>query len=103
MNNDFENDFNLGGSVERALSGNYELKASAVFSEAWHATIKHFLSFSPAIIVLLMVQIGIFYIALQLQLGDLSVILDAIQNPGTFSNNIVSAIYVANFRPYPLN
>nr|WP_319556153.1 hypothetical protein [uncultured Vibrio sp.] len=97
MNNDFENDFNLGGSVERALSGNYELKAGAVFSEAWRATIQHFLSFSPAIIVLLLVQIGIFYIALQLQLGDPSVILDAIQNPDSFSSNIVSAIYVANF------
>lgn len=97
MNNDFENDFNLGGSVERALSGDYKLKASAVFSETWHTTIKHFLSFSPAIIVLLLVQVGIFYIALQLQLGDPSVILDAIQNPDSFSNDIVSAVYVANF------
>ncbi|MDV6251042.1 hypothetical protein [Vibrio sp. EA2] len=97
MNNDFENDFNLGGSVERALSGNYELKAGAVFSEAWRATIQHFLSFSPAIIVLLLVQVGIFYIALQLQLGDPSVILDAIQNPDSFSTDIVSAVYVANF------
>ncbi len=97
MNNDFKNDFNLGGSVERALSGNYELKASTIFSEAWHMTIKHFLSFTPAIVVLLFVQIGIFYIALQLQLGDLSVILDAVKNPETFSHHIVSAIYIANF------
>ncbi len=97
MNNDFEKDFNLGGSVERALSGDYQLKTSAVFSEAWHATIKHFLSFSPAIIVLLLVQVGIFYIALQLQLGDPGIIWEAIENPGTFSNDIVSAIYVANF------
>jgi len=97
MNGDFEKDFNLGGSVERALSGNYELKAGAVFSEAWRATIQHFLSFSPAIIVLLFVQLGIFYIALQLQLGDLSVILDAFENPESFTNDIVSSIYVANF------
>ena len=97
MNNDFENDFNLGGSVERALSGNYELKAGAVFNEAWRATIQHFLSFSPAIIVLLFVQLGIFYIALKLQLGDLSVILDAFENPESFTNDIVSSIYVANF------
>ena len=33
MNNDFEKDFNLGGSVERALSGKYELKAGAVFED----------------------------------------------------------------------
>ncbi|ELE6599724.1 TPA: hypothetical protein ACPJ2G_001193 [Vibrio alginolyticus] len=97
MNDDFEKDFNLGGSVERALSGNYELKAGAVFNEAWRATIQHFLSFSPAIIVLLFVQLGIFYIALKLQLGDLTVILDAFENPESFTNNIVSSIYVANF------
>ncbi|MCQ9101600.1 hypothetical protein [Vibrio alginolyticus] len=97
MNDDFEKDFNLGGSVERALSGNYELKAGAVFNEAWRATIQHFLSFSPAIIVLLFVQLGIFYIALKLQLGDLSIILDAFENPESFTNDIVSSIYVANF------
>ncbi|EPQ8266663.1 hypothetical protein ACUWN6_003845 [Vibrio alginolyticus] len=97
MNDDFEKDFHLGGSVERALSGNYELKAGAVFNEAWRATIQHFLSFSPAIIVLLFVQLGIFYIALKLQLGDLSVILDAFENPESFTNDIVSSIYVANF------
>ncbi|MBT0027657.1 hypothetical protein J4H29_23380 [Vibrio alginolyticus] len=97
MNDDFEKDFNLGGSVERALSGNYELKAGSVFNEAWRATIQHFLSFSPAIIVLLFVQLGIFYIALKLQLGDLSVILDAFENPESFTNDIVSSIYVANF------
>ncbi|EPA0507515.1 hypothetical protein ACQZNG_000073 [Vibrio alginolyticus] len=97
MNDDFEKDFNLGGSVELALSGNYELKAGAVFNEAWRATIQHFLSFSPAIIVLLFVQLGIFYIALKLQLGDLSVILDAFENPESFTNDIVSSIYVANF------
>ncbi|NMU53414.1 hypothetical protein HKB25_05240, partial [Vibrio parahaemolyticus] len=92
-----EKDFNLGGSVERALSGNYELKAGAVFNEAWRATIQHFLSFSPAIIVLLFVQLGIFYIALKLQLGDLTVILDAFENPESFTNDIVTSIYVANF------
>ncbi|EOX4800726.1 hypothetical protein [Vibrio alginolyticus] len=97
MNDDFEKDFNLGGSVERALSGNYELKAGAVFNEAWRATIQHFLSFSPAIIVLFFVQLGIFYIALKLQLGDLTVILDAFENPESFTNDIVSSIYVANF------
>ncbi|MET2897341.1 hypothetical protein ABXV22_03330 [Vibrio rotiferianus] len=97
MNNDFEKDFNLGGSIERALSGQYELKAGAVFSEAWRITIQQFLSFSPAIILLLFVQLGIFYIALQLQLGNPSVILDALQDPESFTTDILSAIYVANF------
>ncbi|CAE6942794.1 hypothetical protein ACOMICROBIO_GDFFDHBD_03150 [Vibrio sp. B1REV9] len=97
MNSDFEKDFNLGGNVERALSGQYELKAGAVFSEAWRTTIQQFLSFSPAIILLLLVQLGIFYIALQLQLGDPSVILSALENPEAFTADIAGAIYVANF------
>ncbi|MDF5114593.1 hypothetical protein P3598_25435, partial [Vibrio parahaemolyticus] len=46
---------------------------------------------------LLFVQLGIFYIALKLQLGDLTVILDAFENPESFTNDIVSSIYVANF------
>ncbi|MCW8335158.1 hypothetical protein [Vibrio paucivorans] len=97
MNNDIEKDFNLGGSVERALSGDYELKAGDVFKEAWGYTIKNFLSFSPAIIALLFVQLGIFYIALKLQLGNPGMILDALTNPEAFDSRIVEAIFVANF------
>ncbi|HAS63784.1 MAG TPA: hypothetical protein DCS35_15235, partial [Vibrio sp.] len=63
MNKDIEKDFNLGGSIERAISGKYELKAGDVFREAWSLTIKNFLSFSPAIIILMFVQLGVFYIA----------------------------------------
>ncbi|WP_418642221.1 hypothetical protein ACNUDM_07060 [Vibrio chaetopteri] len=97
MKNDFERDFNLGGSIERAISGKYDLKAGAVFQEAWQQTIKHFLSFSPAIIALIFVQVGIFYIALQLQLGDPSVILQAFQDPSLLNQSIFQAIFVANF------
>lgn len=97
MNNDIEEDFNLGGSVERALSGKYDLNVGAVLQEAWKYTIRHFLSFSPAIIILLLVQIGIFYIALKLQLGEPGMILDAIQNPELFNAAIVESIFVANF------
>ncbi len=97
MKNDFERDFNLGGSIERAISGKYDLKAGAVFQEAWQQTIKHFLSFSPAIIALIFVQVGIFYIALQLQLGDPSVILQAFQDPSLLDQSVFQAIFVANF------
>lgn len=97
MKNDFERDFNLGGSIERAVSGQYELKAGAVFQEAWKQTTKHFMSFSPAIIALIFVQLGIFYIALQLQLGDPSVILQAFQDPSLLNEQIFQAIFVANF------
>ncbi|MCG9544826.1 MULTISPECIES: hypothetical protein [Vibrio] len=97
MNNDIEKDFNLGGSINRALSGDYELKATAVFQEAWKHTISHFLSFSPAIVALMFVQLAIFYIALKLQLGDPAVILDAVIDPEAFTPQIVESIFIANF------
>ncbi|MDE1311098.1 hypothetical protein G6Z90_02340 [Vibrio aestuarianus subsp. cardii] len=97
MNNDIEKDFNLGGSVERALKGDCEIKVGAVLKEAWDCTIKQFLSFTPAIVILLFVQLAIFYIALKLQLGEPSIILDALQKPDGFTQSIVEAIFVANF------
>lgn len=97
MNDDIEKDFNLGGSINRALSGDYELKARAVFQEAWKQTISHFLSFSPAIVALMFVQLAIFYIALKLQLGDPAVILDAVIDPEAFTPQIVESIFIANF------
>ncbi|MGO2161233.1 hypothetical protein GL178_14090 [Vibrio toranzoniae] len=97
MNDDIEKDFNLGGSINRALSGDYELKATAVFQEAWKQTISHFLSFSPAIVALMFVQLAIFYIALKLQLGDPAIILDAVIDPEAFTPQIVESIFIANF------
>lgn len=97
MKNDFERDFNLGGSIERAVSGQYELKAGDIFQEAWKQTMKHFMSFSPAIIALIFVQLGIFYVALKLQLGDPGLILQAFQDPSLLDERIFQAIFVANF------
>ena len=97
MNNDIEKDFNLGGSVERAISGDYDLKAADVFREAWSSTMKNFLSFSPAIIILMFVQLAIFYVALKLQLGDPSVLLNALTSPEEFGPHILQAIFIANF------
>ncbi|MDN3701707.1 hypothetical protein ACFFUO_19110 [Vibrio artabrorum] len=97
MNNDIEKDFNLGGSINRALSGDYELKATAVFQEAWKHTINHFLSFSPAIVALMFLQVAIFYIALKLQLGDPAIILDAVIDPDSFTPQVVDSIFIANF------
>ena len=97
MNNDIEKDFNLGGSVEQAISGDYDLKATDVFREAWSSTMKNFLSFSPAIIVLMFVQLAIFYVALKLQLGDPSVLFSALTSPEEFGPHILQAIFIANF------
>lgn len=97
MTKNIEKNFNLGGSIETALTGKYELKAGAVLQEAWKYTVKNFVSFSPAIIALLIVQVAIFYIALKLQLGDPSIILQMFQNPETFDQSIIEAIFIANF------
>lgn len=97
MNNDIEKDFNLGGSVDRAITGQYDLKAGEVFREAWGCTVNNFLSFSPAIIALMFVQLGIFYIALKLQLGDPSILFDAITDPSVFSPDLAQALFIANF------
>ncbi|WP_456295643.1 hypothetical protein M1D72_14650 [Vibrio sp. AK197] len=97
MNKDIKTDFNLGGTIETALSGQYELKVGSVLKEAWQQTIKHFVSFSPAIIVLLALQALIFYIALKLQLGDLGIIVDSLSDPEAFNQNVVQAIVMANF------
>ncbi|WP_162046368.1 DUF2189 domain-containing protein [Vibrio taketomensis] len=100
MSNDIEKEVNLGGTVERALSGNYDLKVGEVLKEAWTQTVKNFLSFTPAIITLIFIQIAVFFIALKLQLGDPSVVLtlfEATDNPDVNAlQSIVQAIYVAN-------
>ncbi|PMH46524.1 hypothetical protein BCU68_00285 [Vibrio sp. 10N.286.49.B3] len=97
MDNQSKKEFNLGGSVERALTGQYELNTGSVLKEAWQKTIHHFLSFSPAIVGLLFIQLAIFYIALKLQLGDPSVILHIFTEPESFTQDIVQAIFMANF------
>lgn len=45
MSKDIERDFNVGGTVEQALSGQYQLKVGEVLKESWDTTLKHFVSF----------------------------------------------------------
>ncbi|WP_195707071.1 hypothetical protein [Vibrio metoecus] len=97
MNNDIEREFNLGGSVDKALSGSYELKVGDVLKEAWGMTVKHFINFTPAIFVLIFVQLAIFYLAFKLQIGDLSVILSVFEQGGTVPDGLVQAMFIANF------
>jgi hypothetical protein len=97
MTKQIDKNFTLGGSIENALTGNYELKTGAVLQEAWKYTIKHFVTFSPAILVLLAVQVFIFYVALKLQLGDPSIIFQMFENPVEINESIFSAIFIANF------
>ena len=99
MNDELEKEFNVGGDLTTALNGQYELKASQVIKEAWQLTMKYFLSFSLTIFLLLILQIAIFAVALKLQLGDPSVILQLFQDASDISQhqNIIQSIFVANF------
>lgn len=97
MSKTVEKKFILGGSIEKALSGDYELKIGAVLQEAWRYTISNFISFSPAIVLLLLVQISIFYIALQMQIGDPWRLLEMFDNPELIEPGIFQAFFIANF------
>ncbi|MDP5253408.1 hypothetical protein [Vibrio sp. HB161653] len=95
MNNQSEHNFNLGGSVEKAVNGDYELSFKSVIHEAWHLTKKHFFNFLPAIGVLLFVQVAIFFIAIELQFGDFALLFDAVTRPQDYPN-LMANLIVAN-------
>ncbi|CAM4153867.1 MULTISPECIES: DUF2189 domain-containing protein [Vibrio] len=97
MSNPIEKSFNLGGSIEKALAGDFELKPVSVITEAWQLTMRNFLSFSPAVILLIAIQAIVFIIALKLQLGDVSVVLSMFQSPESLDPSIFQSIFVANF------
>lgn len=99
MNDNLEKEFNVGGSIESALSGQYELKASNIIKEAWQLTIKNFLSFSPTIVLLIVLQVTIFVVALKMQLGDPSVIFKIFEESADSAQvqNIIESVLIANF------
>ncbi|EKO3664377.1 hypothetical protein P0F20_000556 [Vibrio metschnikovii] len=97
MSNNIEKDFNLGGTLERALSGDYQLKIGEVLKEAWDCTLKHFLSFSPAIVILVVIQLAIFIIAFRLMVGDPSVIFSLFAQEGNIPSGVIQGILIANF------
>ncbi|EPE37587.1 hypothetical protein CF66_2405 [Candidatus Photodesmus katoptron] len=98
MNNNIENKINLGGSLERGISGNYELKITEIFKEAWNHTMKNLLSFSPSIVIFTVIHIGVFYIALKLQLLNFSIIIDILKNPNNiFDSNLIDSLFLSSF------
>lgn len=97
MTQNLQREFNVGGSIERALSGDYSLKTGDVLREATRLTTKQFMRFTPAILLLLIAQLMIFYVALKLQISDVSQIFDLVTNPENVDANIVQAIFLANF------
>ncbi|MGB2079446.1 MAG: hypothetical protein ACPHV3_06635 [Vibrio sp.] len=80
MQNKPVQDIQVGGRIETALSGDYSLSPAKVIAESWRLTMKNFFAFTPSILILLLIIAAIFYIALTLQLGDLSALIPIIQS-----------------------
>ena len=87
----------VGGSIEKALSGQADLQSVAVLQEAWKVTAKHFLTFFPAIAGLFLAQLALLLIALKVQLGNPAIFFDAIVSGEGITPDIVEAGFMANF------
>ncbi len=97
MNKNIEKVMTLGGSVETALSGNYELKINSILKEGWKCSTTHFFSFLPAVIVLLAVWGVGFYIALTLQLDDLVAVFGMVNDQNPMSQAFFDTAYETGF------
>lgn len=97
MSNDLEKDLNLGGSIDRALSGDYELNVGGILKEAWLHTLQNFFSFTPAIIIVVLAQFFIFAFALHFKIGDIWLVFEALSQPNKVTVEVLEAIMVANF------
>lgn len=90
-----EKTFLLGGSIEKAISGQVELSPVSVLQEAWKNTVTHFFTFSPAILLLTFTYMAVFFIALQVQLGDPAVLFHAFLGETELTTQISYAAFVA--------
>ncbi len=90
-----EKTFILGGSIEKAMTGQVELSPVSVLQEAWKNTITHFFTFSPAILLLTFSYMAIFFIALQVQLGDPTILFKAFLGETELTTTISYAAFVA--------
>lgn len=91
------NAIHVGGTVENALSGNYKLNASSIIQEAMKLTQKHFWQFLPASLVLVTVNVVIFFTVLSLLIGSPSLFFDAFVGKTEMSLDMFSSGQMAMF------
>lgn len=96
-NQEFEREINVGGSLETALSGKYKLSFVDTYREAFHCTVKHLAPFSPAVILLIAIQVAIFLLSLTMQMGDLNVYLNAFDQQNGFTSQMFEALFISSF------
>jgi hypothetical protein len=97
MSDKIEKDFNLGGSVDKALKGESELSVNAVLREAYSLTVKHFISFTPAIVTFIAVSFFAIVIALNVLGFDLASIASVASQPENLSYELIQAFFIAIF------
>ncbi len=89
--------FHVGGSIEKAVKGEVELKAVDVLQEAWKVTAKHFFRFLPAIISLFVAQIALLLLGLKVQLGDPNIFFNAFITGEGITPDLMQSALMANF------
>ena len=89
--------FTVGGSIEKALSGQVELSPVAVLQEAWRMTWKNLLSFAPATILLALAYTAVFLAVLQIKLGDISIFLSIVTGQVSPSADLAFTLFTAGF------
>ncbi|WP_235869252.1 hypothetical protein [Veronia nyctiphanis] len=61
---EFNNELNIGGTVENALKGNYSLSAINILDEAVTLTARHFWQFLPAMCLLFGANFLVWFLAI---------------------------------------
>ncbi|WP_434360779.1 hypothetical protein NF212_08850 [Parasalinivibrio latis] len=97
MKKQFEHAIHIGGSMERALKGNYSLDVTKIVQEAVKVTASNFWSFLPATAILFTAQLTVMLIALKMQIGSPAELLEAFTNPSLMTSDYIYAAWVANF------
>lgn len=97
MKETIKKDFHVGGSIEKAMTGNVDLQPIAVLQEAFKITAKNFTKFLPAVICLFIAQTALLLLSLKVQLGNPNVFFDAFITGKGFTAEILKAGFMANF------
>ncbi|MGX9416126.1 hypothetical protein ACWU4D_02120 [Vibrio sp. WJH972] len=97
MSDNIEKEFLLGGSIDKALKGESELKVNAVIRESFSLTVKNFIGFTPAIVTFIAVTFVAFMITLNVLGYSLSDITLIATNPEALTIELIEACFIAVF------
>lgn len=97
MTDNLQKSFTLGGSVEKAVSGDYQLSVNSVLKEAFSLTVKNFIYFTPAIALFLGLCAVIFYIALNVLGFNFDAVSQAFSDPENLNLAAIQAVFIGVF------